>query len=77
MTLIVVLVCYFGLVVAIGIWSAFHTKTEEDFLAAGRTIGPFVGGAVLAATHTSSPFIIERKFSASFIISSVFKPFIC
>ena len=58
MTLIVVLVCYFGLVVAIGIWSAFHTKTEEDFLAAGRTIGPFVGGAVLAATQISAGTVV-------------------
>ena len=27
---------------------------EEDFLAAGRTIGPWVGGAVLAATQISA-----------------------
>ncbi len=58
MTLIIVLVCYFSLVVAIGIWSAFHTKTEEDFLAAGRTIGPFVGGAVLAATQISAGTVV-------------------
>jgi SSS family transporter len=57
-TLGVVLACYFGLVVAIGIWSAFHTRTEEDFLAAGRTIGPFGGGAVLAATQISAGTVV-------------------
>ncbi len=57
-TLTVVLVLYFALVVGIGIWSAFRTKTEEDFLAAGRTIGPFVGGAVLAATQISAGTVV-------------------
>lgn len=33
-------------------------KTEEDFLAAGRTIGPFVGGAVLAATQISAGTVV-------------------
>jgi SSS family transporter len=58
MTLTIVLVCYFGLVVGIGVWSAFRTKNEEDFLAAGRTIGPFVGGAVLAATQISAGTVV-------------------
>ncbi len=57
-TLPVVLVLYFGLVIGIGIWSAFRTKTEEDFLAAGRSIGPFVGGAVLAATQISAGTVV-------------------
>ncbi len=35
-------------------WGYFHTKTEDDFLAAGRSIGPWVGGAVLAATQISA-----------------------
>ena len=36
------------------VWGYFHTETEEDFLAAGRSIGPWVGGAVLAATQISA-----------------------
>ena len=45
---------YMTIILVIAVWSAFHTKTEEDFLAAGRSIGPFVGGAVLAATQISA-----------------------
>jgi SSS family transporter len=57
-TLAVVLVAYFGLILGISIWSAFHTRTEEDFIAAGRTIGPIVGGAVLAATQISAGTVV-------------------
>ncbi len=53
-TFLVVLVLYFGLMVAINLWGYRHTRTEADFLAAGRSIGPFVGGAVLAATQMSA-----------------------
>lgn len=49
-----ILLAYLSIILGISIWSAFHTKTEEDFLAAGRSIGPFVGGAVLAATQISA-----------------------
>jgi SSS family transporter len=57
-TLAVVVLAYLAIVVGISIWSSFHTKTEEDFLAAGRTIGPFVGGAVLAATQISAGTLV-------------------
>ncbi len=57
-TLALVLVVYFGLIFGISIWSAFHTRTEEDFIAAGRTIGPVVGGAVLAATQISAGTVV-------------------
>ena len=57
-TLGTVLVAYFGLILGISIWSAFHTRTEEDFIAAGRTIGPIVGGAVLAATQISAGTVV-------------------
>jgi SSS family transporter len=57
-TLAIVLICYFALAAGIGVWSMFRTKTEEDFLAAGRTIGPFVGGAVLAATQISAGTVV-------------------
>jgi SSS family transporter len=45
---------YFLLVVGVSIWGYRTSRTEEDFLAAGRTIGPWVGGAVLAATQISA-----------------------
>ncbi len=53
-TLIAVSVAYFGVLIAISIWGYRRTHTEVDFLAAGRTIGPIVGGAVLAATQISA-----------------------
>lgn len=51
---IVIAGLYFAMVVGVSIWSALHTRTEEDFLAAGRSIGPWVGGGVLAATQISA-----------------------
>ncbi len=57
-TLSVVLVVYLALILGISIWSAFHTKTEVDFIAAGRSIGPIVGGAVLAATQISAGTVV-------------------
>jgi SSS family transporter len=57
-TLPVVLAIYFALILGISIWSAFRTRTEEDFIAAGRTIGPVVGGAVLAATQISAGTVV-------------------
>jgi SSS family transporter len=53
-TLLFVAVVYLAMVVGVSIWGYVHTKTEEDFLAAGRSIGPWVGGAVLAATQISA-----------------------
>ena len=58
LTLAVVLVVYFGIILGISVWSAFHTRTEVDFIAAGRTIGPIVGGAVLAATQISAGTVV-------------------
>jgi SSS family transporter len=52
--LITVSLIYFALVIGISIWGYRKTRTEVDFLAAGRTIGPLVGGAVLAATQISA-----------------------
>ena len=52
--LVVVTIGYFAIVLGVSIWGYFHTETEEDFLAAGRSIGPWVGGAVLAATQISA-----------------------
>lgn len=57
-TLGIVLGLYFAVVLGIALWSARHTRTEEDFLAAGRSIGPIVGGAVLAATQISAGTVV-------------------
>jgi SSS family transporter len=51
---VAVVVAYLAVVLAIGIWGYLHTDTEEEFLVAGRTIGPWVGGCVLAATQISA-----------------------
>ena len=44
-------------------WDRSHrayrrTATEDDFLVAGRSIGPIVGGATLAATQLSSGTVV-------------------
>ena len=52
--LVIVTVSYLAIVLGVSIWGYFRTETEEDFLAAGRSIGPWVGGAVLAATEISA-----------------------
>jgi len=49
-----VLAGYVALVFGIGLWGYRNTETQEDFLVAGRSIGPWVGGAVLAATQISA-----------------------
>ena len=50
----IVAALYMMVVLAIGLFGLRKTKTEEDFLTAGRSIGPWVGGAVLAATQISA-----------------------
>jgi SSS family transporter len=52
--LLTVTIVYLAIVLGVSIWGYYHTETEEDFLAAGRSIGPWVGGAVLAATQISA-----------------------
>jgi SSS family transporter len=52
--LLIVAGIYAAIVFGVSLWGYFQTDTEEDFLAAGRTIGPWVGGAVLAATQISA-----------------------
>ncbi|KIL48488.1 hypothetical protein KP78_15710 [Jeotgalibacillus soli] len=53
-TFYVVLVLYFAVILGIGIWSGTKNKGTEDFLVAGRSIGPLVGGAAFAATQMSA-----------------------
>lgn len=51
---VAVVVAYLAIVLGIGIRGYLRTSTEEEFLVAGRTIGPWVGGCVLAATQISA-----------------------
>src|SRR5260370_12830343 len=54
LTFAVVLAVYMAALLGIGIAGYRKTRTSEDFLVAGRSIGPWVGGAVLAATQISA-----------------------
>ena len=54
----VVAALYFIVVLVIGLFGLRKTHTEEDFLTAGRSIGPWVGGAVLAATQISAGTLV-------------------
>jgi SSS family transporter len=49
-----IFVGYFGVVFLIGWYSMRRTRSEEDYWIAGGNLGWFVGGATLAATHTSA-----------------------
>lgn len=53
-TFLIVAAIYFAVILGISLWGLSKTRTEEDFIAAGRTIGPWVGGAVLTATQISA-----------------------
>ncbi|HXV85550.1 MAG TPA: hypothetical protein VD793_02570 [Gemmatimonadales bacterium] len=53
-TFAVAALIYLVALAAISAWGYFRTRTEVDFIAAGRTIGPVVGGAVLTATQISA-----------------------
>ena len=50
----VVTLIYFVVVFGVSVWGYCRATSEVEFLAAGRTIGPWVGGAVLAATQISA-----------------------
>lgn len=50
----VVLVIYLLVVVGIGVYMRRRVRNEKDYLAAGGTLGPLVGGATLAATQMSA-----------------------
>jgi SSS family transporter len=52
--LTLVLVGYFGAVIALAIVGYRRTRTSADFIVAGRSLGAIVGGATLAATQISA-----------------------
>lgn len=53
-TPVLVFMLYFGVVFAIGWYSMRATRDESDYWIAGGQLGWLVGGATLAATHTSA-----------------------
>lgn len=53
-TFLIVAAIYFAVILGISLWGLSRTRTEVDFIAAGRSIGPWVGGAVLTATQISA-----------------------
>ena len=58
----VVLVGYFAILIAIGIWSALRTKAQEDFFLGGRSFGKLLQtfAAFGAGTGSSDPVNIGR-----------------
>jgi len=57
-TCILVLFLYVGLLMVIGLWTARKTRTAEDFMIGGRTIGPWVTALSFIAVYYSSVLII-------------------
>jgi SSS family solute:Na+ symporter len=57
-TCILVLFIYIGMLMTIGIWTARRSRTAEDFIIGGRTIGPWVTALSFIAVYYSSVLII-------------------
>ncbi len=57
-TCILVLFIYIGMLMVIGIWTARRSRTAEDFIIGGRTIGPWVTALSFIAVYYSSVLII-------------------
>jgi len=49
---------YFSVVLGIGYYGFVKTEDEADFLVAGRSVGPIVGGATLSATQMSAGTLV-------------------
>lgn len=55
---IATVVIYFAVILGIGYYGFVTTKDEDDFLVAGRSVGPLVGGATLSATQMSAGTLV-------------------
>lgn len=53
-----IVIIYFLVILGIGYYGYKTTKDEEDFLVAGRNIGPVVGGATLSASQMSAGTLV-------------------
>ena len=58
MILSLVLVSYFAAVVTLAWLGYRRTRTEADFIVAGRSLGALLGGATLAATQISAGTLV-------------------
>ncbi|MBD3188784.1 hypothetical protein GF325_18290 [Candidatus Bathyarchaeota archaeon] len=54
----VVLIIYLAVLMVFGIYSKKKTKSTEDFLIAGRSIGPILLGLSFGVTYFSSVMIV-------------------
>lgn len=54
----VTIALYFALILGIGYYGYIKTEDEADFLVAGRSVGPLVGGATLSATQMSAGTLV-------------------
>ena len=48
------LILYAAVLFGVGIWASRRAKTQEDYLLAGRTLGPIVAGIAYAASSSSA-----------------------
>lgn len=55
---IATVVLFFAVILGIGYYGFKTTHDEEDFLVAGRSLGPLVGGATLSATQMSAGTLV-------------------
>lgn len=51
---LITLVAYNFLLIGVGVWASRRTKSEEDFLLGGRSLGPWVAGLAYAASSSSA-----------------------
>ena len=78
-TVILIVVIYLILMLLIGYWSSKKIKSNEDFMVAGRRVGPILMAGTLAATEIgggSSLGVVERAFgdwgiSASWYVTTM------
>lgn len=51
------LLAYMAILIGVGVWAARRTRSEADYLIAGRSLGPMVSGLAYAAS-TSSAWVL-------------------
>jgi sodium/proline symporter len=73
-----VLVVYLVVMLAIGIWAERRSKTKEDFILGGKSLGPWLAGLSYAASTSSAwvmlgftAFVFVKGLSALWIVPGV------
>ena len=54
LTALLTLIVYSVVLIGIGLWAARRTKSQDDFLLGGRSLGPWVAGIAYAASSSSA-----------------------